>query len=98
MKKEMTLQANERLNLSVNQLTAAVCKPLVSAVRKPLLTLARYYSAVLERPVNVQQTLHLLNAQTAFFFTVFPADCALLLRGACAAWLIHALMQCKRAL
>ncbi|MBQ8656479.1 MAG: ATP-binding protein [Prevotella sp.] len=90
MKKEMTLQSNERLNLNVNQLTVAV--------RKPLLAVARYYSHVLERPVNVQQTLHLLNAQAAFFFTVFPADCALLLRGACAAWLIHALMQCKREL
>ena len=42
--------------------------------------------------------LHLVHVQTALLFAVFPADCPLLLRGVCCAWLVSALLWCRRAM
>lgn len=58
--------------------------------------IAAYYSKVLEQPVSRRQTWLLLNAQAAFLLTVFPATCPLLLRTVFAAWLVDALLRCKR--
>ena len=46
--------------------------------------------------LGIRQTLKLLNAQAAFFLTVFPVDCPLALRAACLAWLVAALGGCRR--
>ena len=53
---------------------------------------------VLEREINIRQTLMLLNAQTAFVFAVFPVDGPLVLRALCAAWLWHAVKKCRNIL
>ena len=70
-------------------------KNILSAVMKPVELLAAYYSACLEREVNVKQTLLLVNAQAAFFMTAFPAECPLMLRIVCVAWMLHSLKLCK---
>lgn len=85
MKKTMTLQHENRLFVNLAQM-----------VRKPIVMLAGYYSKVLDTEINLRQTLLLLNAQLAFFFTVFPI-CSLFLRALCLLWLCDALMKCRRA-
>lgn len=65
-----------------------------AAAEQPVATLANYYSRVLERPISCRQTWLLLNAQLAFFMTVF-SGCGLLLRLVCILWLLSALLQCK---
>lgn len=44
----------------------SISSRIAAAVRMPLVALSRYYSMVLEREINIRQTLMLLNAQTAF--------------------------------
>lgn len=51
----------------------SISSRIAAAVRMPLVALSRYYSMVLEREINIRQTLMLLNAQTAFVFAVFPS-------------------------
>lgn len=76
----------------------SISSRIAAAVRMPLVALSRYYSMVLEREVNIRQTLMLLNAQTAFVFAVFPVDGPLVLRALCAAWLWHAVKKCRNIL
>lgn len=92
MKKEMTLTANA--NTKANRPSAT--DTIVTTVRKALLFVARYYSDVLGTDISIRQTLLLINAQTAFFLTVFTVECLFIVRLACLAWLITALVKCKR--
>lgn len=90
MNNEMTLNAREMKNqLVMNQVMAAALRPLQA--------IANYYSRMLEQPVSVRQTLHLINAQMAFVMTVF-VDSPILFRALCAAWLVVALLKCKSVL
>ena len=90
MNNEMTLNAREMKNqLVMNQVMAAALRPLQA--------IAHYYSRMLEQPVSVRQTLHLMNAQMAFVLTVF-VDSPILFRALCAAWLVVALLKCKSVL
>jgi hypothetical protein len=91
MNNELTLNTREqKLDVVTNQLAAAV--------RMPLKSLTSYYGRVLERELSITQTLTLLNAQLAFFLTVFPADCSMLLRVGFACWLVKALLKCRAML
>lgn len=69
----------------------------VTALTRMTAQLTRYYSQVLGIKLTNRQTLLLLNAQTAFFLTVFPVGCPVLLRYACAGWLISALLKCRNS-
>ena len=90
MNNEMTLNVREMKNqLVMNQIMAAALRPLQA--------IANYYSRMLEQPVSVRQTLHLINAQLAFVMTVF-VDSPILFRVFCAAWLVVALLRCKNVL
>ena len=90
MNNEMTLNAREMKNqLVMNQVMAAALRPLQA--------IANYYSRMLEQPVSVRQTFHLINAQMAFVMTVF-VDSPILFRVLCAAWLVVALLKCKSVL
>ena len=90
MNNEMTLNAREMKNqLVMNQVMAAALRPLQA--------IAHYYSRMLEQPVSVRQTLHLVNVQMAFVLTVF-VDSPILFRALCAAWLVVALLKCKSVL
>lgn len=85
MKQTMTFQHEEQFLLRFAQM-----------VRKPITMLAGYYSEVLDTEINLRQTLLLLNAQLAFFFTVF-SDCSLFFRALFILWLCDALIKCKKA-
>lgn len=67
-------------------------------VKKPLEWLRSYYSHVLERDLSLRQTLLLLHAQVALVFAAFPIDGPLLLRALCVAWLVKAVLMCRKAL
>ena len=91
MNNEMILHSNsQNLGFSLSQLKTVAERPI------QLLTL--YYNKVLDRQLDMRQMRSLINAQLAFFMTVFPADCPLLLRMVCGCWLITALLKCKEIL
>jgi hypothetical protein len=91
MNNEMTLTTRENhLDLVMNM--------IAMSVRRPLHGLSVYYSHVLERRINLRQTLLLINAQLAFAATAFPTECPVLLRIACGAWLVSALLKCREEL
>lgn len=90
MNNEMTLIREQKLNVVLTRMAAAMNRPL----RKT----TAYYSNVLQRKLSTRQTLCLLNAQLAFFMTVFPTDCSFLLRALCGCWLVKALLKCKEVL
>ena len=74
---------------------ASVLENAVSFFCKYTDLLSTYYSRVLEQRVSRRQTWMLLNAQLAFFFTVFPVACPFLLRLVCLVWLVASLLQCR---
>lgn len=93
MKREMVISPAPQVPQLKN-----ISGQLAEWMRMPLLWLSAYYSSVLERKVSLRQTLLLVNAQMAFFFTVFPVAGPLLLRLLCCAWLLHAVLKCKQAM
>lgn len=91
MKNEMTLQTKA----IGSQSTGISESKVATTVVRMLAPLTRYYSQVLGTEVTIRQTLLLLNAQTAFLLTVFPAALPLLLRAGGLAWLVSALLKCR---
>ena len=90
MNNEMFLNVREeKMNTVMNQVS--------DDVRRPLMMLTQYYSKVLDRKLNLRQTLSLLNAQLAFFVTAF-AGCSLMVRAFLFAWLVSALLKCKEVM
>ena len=69
-----------------------------TAAEQSLMPVTSYYNKVLERELDNRQTISLLNAQLAFIMTVFPVDGPIVLRLLCAAWLVKALLWCKKIL
>lgn len=100
MKNEMILSAETSANTTMVKNATGTTSPswrIATLAGRTGSLLAGYYSRVLGTKVTVRQTLLLLNAQTAFLFTVFPADCHMLLRCTCAGWLVSALLKCRNS-
>lgn len=100
MDNKMTLTANVSETMGMAAETMDMSNgtaKVASTVRRIVAPLSRYYSHVLGTEVSMRQTLLLVNAQVAFFMTVFPADCHLLLRLGCLAWLISAVIKCRES-
>ncbi len=96
----MTLTANaaETMNMTAETMNMSNgTAKVASIIRSMAAPLARYYSSVLGTEVSTRQTLLLANAQAAFFMTAFPADCHLLLRLGCLAWLVSAVIKCRNS-
>ena len=90
MNNEMIMNVREeKMNTVINE--------TADALRRPLMMLTQYYSKVLDRKVDMRQTLSLLNAQMAFFVTAF-AGCSLIVRAFLFAWLVSALLKCKEVM
>lgn len=77
---------------------AEALRSIKRAAIRPFELMRTYYSHVLERQVTMRQTLHLTNAQFAFFFTFLPADAPVLVRIACLVWFALAARNCYRAM
>jgi len=82
MNNEMTIRQNSSFDM------AEAAKQVKEVAKTPVKALADYYSKVLGEEVSVKQTVRLLTAQGAFLCTVLPADMPIVLRLACAAWLV----------
>lgn len=89
---------NNEMTLNIREMkTQLVMNQLVTVAMRPLHRLSAYYGQILERPIGTRETLHLLNVQLAFVATVFVAS-PILFRLLCMAWLITALLKCKKVL
>ena len=70
----------------------------VEITKRPACMLNQYYSQMLEKDLNMNQTWALIEAQTAFFLGVLPVGYAFTLRAAALIWLILAVRKCRRLL
>lgn len=65
---------------------------------RPIEWLCSYYSDVLDRKLTMRQTWLLINAQLAFGAAFFPVEAPWIVRIGCLAWVVSALLKCKRGL
>lgn len=84
--KEISL--NSEKEVSLNSYMKEVCRPIE--------WLCSYYSDVLERKLTMRQTWLLINAQLAFGAAFFPVEAPWVVRIGCLAWVVSALLKCKR--
>lgn len=71
-------------------------KKLSLAARTLAERLRCHYSTLLEQPLTLRQTALLVQAQVAFIVAALPMDAPVLLRTAATAWLVAALLKCKK--
>ena len=79
---------NSEKEISLNSGMKKICRPIE--------WLCSYYSDVLERKLTMRQTWLLINAQLAFGAAFFPVEAPWVVRIGCLAWVISALLKCKR--
>lgn len=84
--KEISLNSEKEISLSSG----------VKMVCRPIEWLCSYYSNVLERKLTMRQTWLLINAQLAFGAAFFPVEAPWVVRIGCLAWVVSALLKCKR--
>lgn len=84
--KEISLDSEKEICLSSG----------VKMVCRPIEWLCSYYSNVLERKLTMRQTWLLINAQLAFGAAFFPVEAPWVVRIGCLAWVVSALLKCKR--
>ncbi len=94
MEKQIILNTNGWLP----SLVANAFSMMVRAANKPVDMLGSYYSHVLERNMNRQQTWALIEAQAALFLGILPAGYSIAVRAVALAWFIAAVRKCKRVL
>ena len=81
---------NSEKEISLNSCMKEVCRPIE--------WLCSYYSNVLDRKRTMHQTWLLINAQLAFGAAFFPVEAPWVVRIGCLAWVVSALLKCKRGL
>ena len=81
------------LNSGVKEVSLNSC---MKEVCRPIEWLCSYYSDVLERKLTMRQTWLLINAQLAFGAAFFPVEAPWVVRIGCLAWVVSALLKCKR--
>lgn len=89
MKNEVTMRMNSQ---KVNE-AVSVFSAIMTILMQPFEWLRGYYSACLNKDINMRQTFHLLHVQIAFVFAVFPVACPLLLRFVFIAWFVATLVS-----
>lgn len=88
MEKNLTLSRGSNACFSVfGELTGAAAKPLER--------LRKYYSDVLGEPVSAARMWRMIHAQAAFLSTVLPFEEPMMLRAACCAWFLVAVLGCR---
>lgn len=88
---------NSKKEVSLNSGVKEVClNSCMKKVSRPIEWLCSYYSNVLERKLTMRQTWLLINAQLAFGAAFFPVEAPWVVRIGCLAWVVSALLKCKR--
>lgn len=85
---EKEICLNSEKEISLNSGVKMVCRPIE--------WLCSYYSNVLDRKLTMRQTWLLINAQLAFGAAFFPVEAPWVVRIGCLAWVVSALLKCKR--
>lgn len=92
--KEVCLNSEKEICLdSMKEISLNGC---MKEVCRPIEWLCSYYSNVLERKLTMRQTWLLINAQLAFGAAFFPVEAPWVVRIGCLAWVVSALLKCKR--
>lgn len=101
MEKQITLSTSNNMMNKFNDMVCCVTG-MADAVRyalaAPLRLLGRYYSAVLEQPIDMRISAALTTTQLAFFLTIMPADYPLAVRCVACAWFVASLRKCRKML
>lgn len=93
------MNKNMTISMRVNEGSAfSLVSKAVETLNHSVEPVRKYYSDVLERPVDRRQMWHLLHAQVAFMMVAFPVECPLLLRAVFAAWFVVSVKMCRQAL
>ena len=94
--KEICLNSEKKICLdSEKEICLNSC---MKEVCRPIEWLCSYYSDMLERKLTMRQTWLLINAQLAFGAAFFPVEAPWIVRIGCLAWVVSALLKCKRGL
>ena len=93
--KEMSLNSGAK-KVSLNSVKEMSLNSGMKMVCRPIEWLCSYYSDVLERKLTMRQTWLLINAQLAFGAAFFPVEAPWVVRIGCLAWVVSALLKCKR--
>lgn len=100
--KEICLNSEKEISLdsmkeiSLNSMKEVCLNSCMKEVCRPIEWLCSYYSNVLERKLTMRQTWFLINAQLAFGAAFFPVEAPWVVRIGCLAWVVSALLKCKR--
>lgn len=92
--KEISL--NSMKEISLNSMKEVCLNSGMKKVCRPIEWLCSYYSDVLDRKLTMRQTWLLINAQLAFGAAFFPVEAPWVVRIGCLAWVVSALLKCKR--
>ena len=94
--KEICLDSEKEICL--NSMKEVYLNSCMKEVCRPIEWLCSYYSDMLERKLTMRQTWLLINAQLAFGAAFFPVEAPWIVRIGCLAWVVSALLKCKRGL
>lgn len=92
--KEISLDSMKEISL--NSMKEVRLNSCMKEVYRPIEWLCSYYSDVLDRKLTMRQTWLLVNAQLAFGAAFFPVEAPWVVRIGCLAWVVSALLKCKR--
>lgn len=98
MKKSMTLSANAPANSMLSNLTASMANniaAIASIVKSPVELLRKYFSTCIGHEISIRRTWLIIQAQVAFFVTVFTSECPLALRAIFAVWFLVSVVRCS---
>ena len=95
--KEESLNSDMK-KVSLNSKKEISLNSCMKEVGRPIEWLCSYYSNVLDRKLTMHQTWLLINAQLAFGAAFFPVEAPWVVRIGCLAWVVSALLKCKRGL
>lgn len=91
-----TVCLNSMKKVCLNSEKEVCLNSCMKEVCRPIEWLCSYYSNVLERKLTMRQTWLLINAQLAFGAAFFPVEAPWVVRIGCLAWVVSALLKCKR--
>lgn len=95
---EKEICLNSEKEICLNSMKEVYLNSCMKEVCRPIEWLCSYYSNVLERKLTMRQTWLLINAQLAFGAAFFPVEAPWIVRIGCLAWVVSALLKCKRGL
>ena len=88
----------KNIPLSANANLAATVLSVINILKAPFFMLRDYYSGIIGKKLSNGQTCQLIEVQVAFFLTVFPAECNLLVRVLLMVWFINSILRLRNSL